>query len=221
MKPSTKPVQILVYQDALCAWCYVAESRIAVLQREFGDVVRWLRRPFPLRPLDSVPSEKDRAAWLKEVAAAQKEPEGGKLTTELWTGSELPRSSIPPLAALEAAKLQGAQAHDLLFRGLQRAGLEQGVNITRSDVIFELASSLGLEMNRFSAAFGSPETRRLITEEHRLASERGVKGAPTLVIAGKWMLSGLRELSEYREQILACLEKVDRSPWTAAERVLH
>ncbi len=221
MKPNQKPLQIMVYQDALCAWCYVAESRIEVLKREFGDSVRWLRRPFPLRPQDVVPSDRDRLQWLKEVAAAQLEPEGKKLTPELWNARELPRSSVPALAALEAARLQGREAHDALFHSLQRAGLEQGVNITRSDVIFELASGLGLEMNRFCAAFGSPETRRLIAEEHKLASERGVKGAPTLVIAGKWMLSGLRDISEYREQILSCLHKVDWAQAPASDRVLH
>ena len=65
------------------------------------------------------------------------------------------------------------------------------------------------------------ETRRLITEEHKIASERGVKGAPTLVIAGKWMLSGLRDVSEYREQILACMHKVERARFASSERVVH
>ena len=33
--------------------------------------------------------------------------------------------------------------------------LEQGVNVTRTDVIFELANRVGLKMNAFAAAFGS------------------------------------------------------------------
>lgn len=221
MTRTQKPVQIMVYGDPLCAWCYVAERRIELLSQEFGEAVRWLRRPYPLRPQEAVPSEKDRAEWIREIQRARKEPEGQNLTLELWTGADPPRSSIPPLAALEAAKLQGREAHDLLFRAIQRAALEQGVNVARTDVLLEIASRLGLEMNRFTAALSSPETKRLIHEEHRLASSRGVKGAPTLVIGRKWMLSGVREVSEYREQILACVQKLDRAKWRVSEHTLH
>ncbi len=77
---------------------------------------------------------------------------------------------------------------------MQRAALEQGVNVARTDVVFELASRVGLSMNDFSAAFHSEETRRLILDEHRLAASRGVRGVPTLVIGGRWMICGLRDI---------------------------
>lgn len=221
MTRTQKPVQILVYQDPLCAWSYVAEARIEVLRQEFGESVRWLRRPYPLRVPDAIPSEKDREGFLRELRRAQLEPEGKRLVGEVWTSEDAPRSSLPALCALEAARLQGRDPHEQLFRTLQRAALEQGVNISRTDVLFELASKLELDMNRFTAAFQSPETKRLITEEHSLATSRGVKGAPTLVIGGKWMLSGVRELCEYREQILDCMAKVDRARFKMSEHTLH
>ena len=91
---------------------------------------------------------------------------------------------------------------------MQRAALEQGVNVTRTDVVFELASRVGLAMNHFSAAYHSEETRKLILDEHPLASSRGVRGVPTLVIAGRWMVCGLRDVAEYREHILTCMGKL-------------
>jgi predicted DsbA family dithiol-disulfide isomerase len=89
-------------------------------------------------------------------------------------------------------------------------------------VVFELASRVGLSMNAFSAAFNSEETRRLILDEHRLASGRGVRGVPTLVISGRWMMCGLRDLSEYREHILTCMGK-QATPRTGgpSERIVH
>lgn len=216
-----KPLQILVYQDVLCAWCYVAERRIEVLKKDLGDAVRWIRRPYPLRLRDTLPSKKEADGWVKEVELARKEPEGHSLSAELWTSCDQPRSSIQPLCAVEAAKLQGAEAGTRMLVALQRAALEQAVNVTRTDVIFEIASNVGVEMNRFSAAFQSPETKRLILEEHRIATERGVKGVPALVIDGRWMLSGLRDLAEYREEILGCLHKAEHARITSAERVVH
>ena len=158
---------------------------------------------------------------MKDLSAAREEPEGSALSDSLWTAGDPPRSSVPALAALEAARLQGGGARNALAKALQRAALEQGVNVTRTDVVFELAAQVGLEMNRFSAAFQSPETRRLILEEHRLARDRGVRGVPTVVIGGRWMICGLREVAEYRDHILGCLYKVERERFAGPDHTLH
>ena len=223
MKTLHKPLQITVYQDVLCAWCYLADQRLEVLRQEFGDAVRWSVRPYPLRLHDVLPTEREVRGLVEEVKRAQREPDptASLLSTDLWLGGDPPRSSVPALAALEAARLQGPQARAFLARSMQRAALEQGVNVSRSDVVFELASRVGLSMNQFSAAFRSEETRRLIYDEHRLAGSRGVRGVPSLVIGGRWMLCGLRELTEYREHILACLGKVVTPRSGSSERLVH
>jgi len=214
-------MQVVIYQDVLCAWCYIAEQRLHAVQRELGDQLRWRSRPFPLRLHEALPSSKELAGWVKDLRAAKEEPEGDALRADLWTSGDPPRSSVPALAALEAARLQGAAARHVLARALQRAALEQGVNVARTDVVFELAASVGLEMNRFSAAFQSPETRQLILQEHRLARERGVRGVPTVVIGGRWMICGLREVAEYRDHILGCLNKVERARAAGSHHTLH
>jgi predicted DsbA family dithiol-disulfide isomerase len=221
MTRSPKPLQIVVYQDVLCAWCYVADARFEVLRAEFGHDVQWRTRPYPLRIQEALPSEKEVSDWLAELERAKKEPEGARLTPELWTAGDPPRSSVNALAALEAAKLQGQEAQTLLARAMQRAALEQGVNVTRRDVVFELASRVGLEMNRFCTVYDSGQTKRLILEEHRLAADRGVRGVPTLVLGGRWMVSGLREVSEYRELIRDCLTKQTLAAPKVADRILH
>jgi predicted DsbA family dithiol-disulfide isomerase len=219
-----KPLQITVYQDVLCAWCYLADLRLETLRQEFGDTVHWRVRPYPLRPHEATPTERELRGLSEEVQRARAEPEpvARLLSTDLWLGGDPPRSSLPGLAALEAARLQGPQARAYLARAMQRAALEQGVNVSRTDVLFELASRVGLAMNDFAAAFHSEETRRLILHEHRLASGRGVRGVPTLIIAGRWMLCGLRDVAEYREHILTCMGKL-AAPRSggSSERLVH
>ncbi|MDY7226192.1 DsbA family oxidoreductase [Hyalangium rubrum] len=219
-----KPLQITVYQDVLCAWCYLADLRLDTLRHEFGDAVRWRVRPYPLRIQDTLPTERELRGLSEEVQRAKGEPEtlARQLSTDLWLAGDPPRSSLPGLAALEAARLQGPQARVFLARAMQRAALEQGVNVSRTDVVFELASRVGLSMNDFSAAYHSEETRRLILDEHRLAASRGVRGVPTLVIGGRWMVCGLRDVSEYREHILTCLGKL-AAPRSggSSERLVH
>ncbi len=217
----SRPLQVLIHHDVLCGWCYLAQARLLALRQELGATVSWRWRPFPLRVQEANPTAREVADAIEELRRARAEPGGERLSLELWEGNDPPRSSILALAALEAARLQGPSAFEALASAMQRAALEQGVNVTRPDVAFELASAVGLEMNRFSAAFGSPETRRLILEEHRLASVRGVRNVPTLVLGGRWMVSGLREVGEYRELIRECLQKQELALPRTAERIVH
>lgn len=221
MSRSPKQSQVLVYQDVLCPWSWLAELRLSPLQRELADVLRFVPRPYPLRPMESLPSEDEIARAVRELQSAAKEREALPLLPDLWTSGDPPRSSIEPLAALEAARLQGEAARLELQARLRQAALEQGLNVTRPDVVFELAARAGLQMNRFAAAFGSPQTRRLIREEYRLARDRGVRRVPTLVIANRWMISGPRETGEYRDLLLACVGKLERARTPALERLVH
>jgi predicted DsbA family dithiol-disulfide isomerase len=223
MSPLHKPLRMTVYQDVLSAWCYLAELRLDTVKQEFGDLLRWEVRPYALRLQDTRPTERELRGLTREVRRAGREPEAtaGRLSTELWQGGDPPGSSVEALAALEAARLQGATARALLARAMQRAALEQGVNVCRADVIFELAARQGLEMSPFAAAFRSADTRKLILDEHRLATSRGVRQVPTLVIGERWMLCGLREVSEYREHILACLGKLYTPRSGSSERLVH
>ncbi len=212
MHRPTKPLEVVVYQDVLCAWCYVATARMDLLRREFGPTVKWSFRPYALRVKETVPTSRELHQLVSTIERARKEPEGERLQKDLWMSpqQDLPRSSLPSLIALEAARLQGEDAREVLMRSMQRAALELGINVARPDVTLELASSAGLDLGRFTAALESPQTRRLVMKEYQLAAGRGVKGVPTLVIGGQWMLSGLRCLGEYREQILSCMGKRSR-----------
>lgn len=221
MTRSRRPLTVYFYRDLLCTWCHVAEARLAAVRSEFGDLIDWRVRPYALRIDEAIPTDRELRLWMDGLKRARREPEGKALSAEIWMGGDPPRSSIAPLAAVEAALLQGQDAADRMAQALSRAGLEQGLNITRSDVVLELATRLGLDMNRFTAAWQSPQTRRLILEEHRLASARGVTRVPTLVIGGRWMLSGLKRPSEYRQHLLDCLQKVNASPFRARDNTLH
>ncbi len=221
MPRSFKPLEIIVYQDVLCAWCYVADLRLESIRREFGDVLRWRFRPFALRLSDSAPRPREQRDWLRELERVRKEPEAANISNELWIGHDQPRSSVPALAALEAASLQGPEARHLLARTMQRAALENAINVTRANNAIELASSVGLDMNRFVPAFESEQTRQLIVQEHRLATSRGVRGVPTLIIGRRWKLSGLREIPEYREHILSCLQKHGHGDESPSGHAVH
>ena len=214
------PLPVTVYQDVLCAWSYLAGLRLDALAPEFGATVHWTLRPFPLRARSNSLTAAERTRWIQEIDQARLETDGRALKVDLWTQDDCPTSSLRPLIAVEAAGLQGERSRSHMARALQRAALEQGVNVSRLDILLELASAVSLDVDRFSMALHSARLRRLLLAERDLARERGVTGVPTLVVAGRWMICGLRETGEYRRYLQMCIKRhAERRD--ASERVLH
>src|SRR5262249_18168041 len=214
------PLPVTVYQDVLCAWGYLAELRLEALAPEFGAEVHWTFRPFPLRASSSALTAAERTRWIQEIDQARLEPDGRALKVDLWTQDDCPTSSLRPLIAVEAAGLQGEQSRSQMVRALQRAALEQGINVSRLDVLLELGSALSLDVDRFSVALNSARLRRLLLAERDLSRERGVTGVPTLVVAARWMICGLRSTGEYRRYLQMCIKRHGERR-DAFERVLH
>jgi protein-disulfide isomerase len=81
-------------------------------------------------------------------------------------------------AAALAAHNQGKfwPMHDALFANRDR--------LSRSGILL-LASSLNLDMKRFTADMDSPETKRLVTRDIDDGDRAGVEGTPTIFIDGQ------------------------------------
>lgn len=221
MASAGNALDIVVYQDVLCARCHIALNRIEMLRIEFGDIVRWSFRPFPLRIEERPPTEEEIRRYLSDIRLAKRAFKGAPIVGDLWTGRDRPRSTVPAMVAIEAARLQGNRSMQMFSRALRRAAFEQGLNVTRTDILFEIASRLGLEMNRFEAVCKAPETRQLILDEQRFAAGRGVEVVPTLVLGNRWMISGLQSLREYRQRIVRCLKQSPAGASRVPSRVLH
>jgi predicted DsbA family dithiol-disulfide isomerase len=216
-----RPLEIAVYQDVFCAWCYVAEARLELVRRELGDLVRWSWRPYALRVDDRPLTAREQEARIQALRAARQEPEGARLSEEIWTLEQAPRSTLPALVALEAARLLGRDAFHAMMGALRRAALEQGIDVTRLDVLLEIGSTLHLDVRRFGLAMQSDQTRRWVLHEQRLARARGVKGVPALVLGGRWMVAGLRDVAEYRALILDCVAKHGAGQSGSSDQLIH
>jgi predicted DsbA family dithiol-disulfide isomerase len=195
------PLELVLYHDVLCSWCYVADARLEFLRDEYGGLVRWSLRPYPLRPDNQLPDKKQRAILARHFRRLSREREGLGVKPDLWTGRDPPTSSVPPLVALEAALPQGADLQRDLLKAMRRAAFQQGINVARRDVQLELAHSVGLDLNQFVERLDKPGQELAIASAVEEAEALGIKGVPALVIGGEWLMQGCRDLSEYRQVI--------------------
>jgi predicted DsbA family dithiol-disulfide isomerase len=194
-------VELVLYHDVLCSWCYVADARLDYLRDEYGPALRWSLRPYPLRPENQLPDKKQRSVLARHFRRLGREQEGKGVKPDLWTGQDPPASSVPPLVALEAALPQGEQLQRELLKAMRSAAFLQGINVARRDVQFELASRVGLDLGRFVEQLDDPRLEQDVNDAVEEAEALGIRGVPALVIGGEWLMQGCRELSEYRQVI--------------------
>jgi len=213
------PVELTLYHDVLCSWCYLADARLESLRDEYGNALKWSLRPYPLRPESQLPGKKERQILARHYRRIAKESEGQGVKPDLWIGEDPPASSLPPLVALEAALLvQGPPVQRELLRAMRRAAFVEGINVARRDVQLELASRVGLDLPGFVEALDDASLEQSVNDSAEEAESLGIRGVPALVIGGEWLMQGCREASEYRHVIEKFLRERHSGP---PVRTLH
>jgi predicted DsbA family dithiol-disulfide isomerase len=192
-------VSLVLYDDPLSPWCLVAERRVRSALDELQGAYAPLRlEPFPLRAEPHALTPRERRAFVRAAKKAAREPEARGVTADLWLGRHPPHSTLPALAAVIAARLQGAAREAALREALRDAALVRGLDPTRRDVLLELAAAAGLDVARFDAALSAPSTERRVLESFDEALGKGIEAAPALVIGDEWLVAGPRSAEEYR-----------------------
>jgi predicted DsbA family dithiol-disulfide isomerase len=188
----------VLHGDLLDPWSWIAERRIAIAADELHGRFTLGHAALPRRWEARAPSAFERRRRVRELKRAAGEPDAPPLTAELWAGPTGPQSSAPALVAVAAAQLQGAAAAAALREKLREAALVAGIDVSRRDVIVEVAARAGLDLSRFVPAFEAPGTERALREEIVAARELGVEVSPALVINEDWLVAGVRSLKDYR-----------------------
>ena len=196
---SCGPIPLLLHGDLLDPWSWLAEQRICAAADELHGLFMPLEHgPFPRSWEPRAPGAAERRNRARELRRAAKEPDAPPFSTELWASADGPQSTAPPHIAVAAARMQGPAAAAALREALRRAALVSGIDVTRSDVILEIASRAGLDLERFVPAFQAPGTARALRADVEEACELGVGCCPSLVINEEWLVSGARSLRDYR-----------------------
>jgi predicted DsbA family dithiol-disulfide isomerase len=171
--------------------------RLEKITEEFGEccVIEWksfLLRPYPERKsLDKFREYTE--SWSRPAA----EPESGSFT--VWSTDEAPPShSVPPAIAAKAAARQGTTAFARYHRALMENYFHQNRNITEPQNLARIAAETGLDVAAFLEALRDPALGREVMDDHNQAVSMGISGVPTVVVDGRWQLTGAQPREIYR-----------------------
>ena len=194
-------VELIVYSDYLCPWCYLAEHRLGLLQRELGDALGLEWRSFLLRPRPEPGRDLEKfmrytQSWLRPAA----EPEAPVF--RVWESSEGPPShSVPAHLAAKAAAALGPEAFASLHARLLRAYFEQSRDVSSAVTLRAVWLEAGLPEAGFELCFDERLVEQTLAE-HNEAISLGITGVPAVRVAGTdAFVLGAQPLATYRRWV--------------------
>ncbi|HEY6608283.1 MAG TPA: hypothetical protein VI277_03715, partial [Candidatus Limnocylindria bacterium] len=172
------PGTLAVWSDLGCPWSHAVLWRLHDARRRLGleDVVRFDHHVFPLELFNSEPTPRGLrdAEW---PVAAELAPRAG---WQAWSAPAhtWPVTMLPPMEAVQAAKLQSLEASDELDRGLRRALWGESRCISLRHVILEVAAACEtVELGTLAEALDDGRARRSLFDDWAIARTEQVAGS--------------------------------------------
>ncbi|RST21445.1 DsbA family oxidoreductase [Streptomyces sp. WAC04770] len=183
-------MQVEVYFDILCPWCYIGKRRLttALAGREDAEVV-W-------RSLELDPEGSPTAGPTAAEVIAQYQPSPERAAARVRHIQSLGEAEGVRLDLHKARPVNSFDAHRLVrlgaTHGLADEVLErllhgyhtEGLDIASHEVLEKLGVEAGLEPSAVRRMLEGTEFTEDVRADERSARKRGVRGVPTLVVDG-------------------------------------
>jgi predicted DsbA family dithiol-disulfide isomerase len=205
------PMQIDIWSDIACPWCYVGKRRFEQAMAQFANrddvTVTW--RSFELDPSAPATHDEPQAQLLARkygVPVAQAEAMNARMTAAAAEeGLEFHFDRVKVGNTFDAHRLTHLAStdgkQDAMKERLMRAYLTEGEAIGRPEVLERLATDVGLDVDRVRAVLASDEFANDVRQDERQARELGISGVPFFVLGGKYGVSGAQSADLLLEAI--------------------
>jgi predicted DsbA family dithiol-disulfide isomerase len=175
------PGTLAVWSDLGCPWSHAVVWRLHDARRRLGlaDRVQFDHHAFPLELFNSEPTPRPQrdAEW---PVAATLAPRAG---WQPWSAPAhaWPVTMLPPMEAVQAAKLQSLLAAEELDRGLRRAFWGESRCISLRHVILEVATECeSVDVGALGDALDDGRARRALFDDWAVARGDEVRGSAHL-----------------------------------------
>lgn len=193
-------MQVEVWSDVVCPWCYLGKRRFERALESFGhrDEVGVVYRSFELdssapagvtRPgVDVLAGKYGMSAEQARDAQRQMEQHAAADGLEFRMGGLRSGSTRDAHRLLHLAKARGVQAE--LAERLYRAHFTEQASIFDHDSLAEIAVGAGLDRDEVTRVLAGDEYADAVDTDEAMAQALGTTGVPLFVIDRRYGISG-------------------------------
>jgi predicted DsbA family dithiol-disulfide isomerase len=171
-------IQIDIWSDYVCPFCYLEEPVLKKIAAEHGDQLRIRWRAFELRP-HPLPTLDPNGTYLRDIWARAVYPMAKERGIALRLPPVQPRSRFAHQAAI-FAETHGC--FDAMNSALFKAFFEDGSDIGDVLVLIELGTRLGLDAEQLRHALKHGQAKKRVVADEELALKLGISGVPAMLI---------------------------------------
>ena len=196
--------------DPMCSWCYGFGKTIDALLSEPAGLaplqlalVMGGLRPYTTEPMTSGRADEIFGHW-QHVHEASGQPFAQAPHTALHEPGFV-YDTEPASRATIAVRTHWPQQAWRYFKAVQQAFYAEARNVTRADVLADLAEHVGLPRAEFAAAFASDAMREATRHDFAQSQAWGIRGFPAVVAEHGGQLhlvaSGYMPIDALRERL--------------------
>lgn len=194
-------MQIEIWSDVVCPWCYIGKRRLEKALAEFPHPVEVVYRSFQLDPsAPKVPTETVAEALGRKYGGG---PEAGRQMVDRVEAVAAEEGLL--FRHHQSLRVGTVDAHRLLHLALESGGPElQGrlkeallsayfvetENVADHDTLAQIATGVGLDAGRVAEVLAGAEFTDAVERDIRQAAAFGATGVPFFVVDRKYGVSG-------------------------------
>jgi len=215
-------LQIDIFSDAICPWCYVGKRRLEQALRTLGEAydIRVTWRPFELNP--DMPKEGlDRKTYRsRKFGSWERSRAMDAQVAAVGAAEGIPfafdraRRTPNTFDAHRLVWLAGREGvQDAVVEGVFRGYFTEGKDVGDRATLVEIARGAGLDAERVERFLASDEGAAEVREEEAHGRHIGVHGVPLFVINGTYAVSG----AQRPEAFVAAIERATEADRAARQ----
>ncbi|KXK50144.1 MAG: DsbA family oxidoreductase [Anaerolineae bacterium] len=189
-------MHIDIVHDTVCPWCRIGKHNLdSALAQWAGEPVTLRYIPYflnPDLPPEGVPYRALMAGKYAGVSLEQlfDGPRQAGARMGLTFNFELIERAASTVLSHRLIALTPPEHREAIIDAVHVAYFERGQDISRLDVLLDLAAAIGLDRAEMQRLLESDAAEADVLNEARQMSQAGITGVPFFIFNGKWALSG-------------------------------
>jgi putative protein-disulfide isomerase len=191
----------------MCSWCWGFSPVWEKIRKQYETQASFQLMLGGLRPGNTERFDESRRAYILQHWHAVHERTGQPFNFDFRMGPTFTYDTEPASrATVVTRQLVPGKEWDFL-RSVQEAFYVQNADITKTEILEEIAMTLGMETLQFRQVFHDSQTKQFVWDEFDQARQLGVDGFPALLGRHGQSVSTLMHGYQYFETLVSSIDK--------------